>query len=82
MLRVLIVSAVNNTGGSVLSAILLHAGDNVAWQLFPNNGSHYDPAFVVPITTLVALAITVVWGARTLARRCASATAPTLVRTA
>lgn len=82
MLRVLIVSAVNNTGGSVLAAILLHASDNVAWQLFPNNGSHYDPAFVAPITALAALGITVAWGARTLARRGASATAPAAVRTA
>ena len=53
-LRVLIVWAYNNSRKSVLAAVILHAMDNVAWQLTPINGSHYDPAVTAPITALAA----------------------------
>lgn len=71
MLRVLIVAAVNSTGGGIWAAVVLHAGDNIAWQLFPNGGSHYDPAFVTPFTCLLAVIIMVALGPRTLAPRSA-----------
>jgi hypothetical protein len=38
------------------------------WQLFPNQGSHYDPRITGLITAFAAVIVTVVWGPRTLAR--------------
>lgn len=67
-LRVLIAWAYNNTGKSVLAAVLVHAMDNVSWQLTPINGSNYDPAFTAPITALSAASVALLWGPRTLAR--------------
>jgi membrane protease YdiL (CAAX protease family) len=82
-LRVLIVWAYNNTGRSVLAAVLLHATDNVSWQLTPINGSQYDPALTAPITAGAAVIVTFLWGTKTLARyRYASSEThgPTLTR--
>jgi membrane protease YdiL (CAAX protease family) len=66
--RVLLVWLYNNTGKSVFAAALCHAMINVSWQLFPNQGSHYDPRINGLITALAAVIVTVVWGPRTLAR--------------
>ena len=66
--RVLIVWIYNNTGKSVLGAILFHAMSNLGWQLFPIHGSHYDPRVTGLILALAAALVTVVWGPRTLAR--------------
>ncbi len=67
-LRVLIVWLYNNTGKSVLAAILVHDTDNVSASLFPNDGSHYDPAFTGVITAATAVIVALLWGPRTLAR--------------
>jgi membrane protease YdiL (CAAX protease family) len=67
-LRVLTVWAYNNTGASVLAAVLLHATDNVGWQLTPINGSSYDPALTAPITAAAAVVVSFLWGPKTLAR--------------
>ena len=67
-LRVLIVWLYNNTGGSVLAAILFHATDNVSVSLFPNAGSHYDPAVTGTITAITAAIVVLLWGRKTLAR--------------
>ncbi|MGD2134375.1 MAG: hypothetical protein PVI23_16415 [Maricaulaceae bacterium] len=57
----------NAAGRSVFSAVLFHAMSNLAFFLFPNLGSHYDPRVTTPI--LVAAAVGVVWGGgRTLGR--------------
>jgi hypothetical protein len=62
-LRILHVWIYDNTGGSMFGQALFHASFNVAWQLFPNDGSHFDPAFTTPI--LVAAALLVVgWSRR------------------
>jgi membrane protease YdiL (CAAX protease family) len=66
--RVLIVWLYNNTGKSVLPGILFHSMINVSWSLFPNYGSHYDPAITGSITVIIAVMITFLWGARTLDR--------------
>jgi uncharacterized protein len=66
-LRILIVWAYNNTRQSVVAAVILHAMDNVAWQLTPINGSHYDPAITAPIIALAAVTVTSLWGPATLA---------------
>ena len=66
--RVLFVWLYNNTNKSVFAAALCHAMQNVSWQLFPNQGSHYDPRITGLITAFAAVIVTVVWGPRTLAR--------------
>jgi uncharacterized protein len=67
--RVLHTWLYNNTGRSVLGAALFHASSNLSWQLFPNQGSHYDPRFVGPILAVLAALVTILWGPRTLAGR-------------
>lgn len=64
--RVLHTWLYNNTGKSVFGAILFHAMTNVSWQLFPNDGSHYDPRITGVIATAIAVLVTVWWGPRTL----------------
>jgi uncharacterized protein len=67
-LRIVIVWLYNKTGKSVFAAILVHDTDNVSWSLFPNYGSHYDPAVMGAITAIAAAIVTFLWGSRTLAR--------------
>ncbi len=67
-LRVLIVWLYNNTGRSLFGAILFHAMLNVSDILFPNYGSHYDPAVGGSIIAITAIIVTVLWGSKTLAR--------------
>jgi hypothetical protein len=55
--RVLIVWLYNNTGESLLPGILFHTIINVSWSLFPNYGSHYNPATEV-ITAIMAVIVT------------------------
>jgi membrane protease YdiL (CAAX protease family) len=66
--RVLYVWLYSNTGKSVFGAILFHDMYNIGYVLFPNNGSHYDPAIAFPITLVIAVIVTFLWGAQTLAR--------------
>jgi hypothetical protein len=66
--RVLLVWLYNNTGKSVFAVALCHTMINVSWQLFPNQGSHYDPRITGLITAFAAVIVTLVWGPRTLAR--------------
>ena len=68
-LRVIIVWLYNNTGKSVFAAALFHTTINVSWQLFPIQGSFFDPRVTGAITALVAATVIVVWGPRTLTRR-------------
>ncbi len=53
--RVLIVWIYNNTGRSVFGAAVFHATFNITWQLFPTNGSFWDPRVTGLIMTFVAL---------------------------
>jgi hypothetical protein len=64
---VLIVWLYTDAGRSVFAAILFHDLNNVSWQLFPNNGSHYDPRVSGVILAVMAMAVTIVWGPRTVA---------------
>ncbi|MEJ2216191.1 MAG: CPBP family intramembrane metalloprotease [Gemmatimonadota bacterium] len=66
--RVLLVWLYNATGGSVAATALCHATVNLSWQLFPNQGSHYDPRIVGLITALVAVVAFAIWGPETLNR--------------
>jgi CAAX protease family protein len=82
VLRILIVWIYNNTGRSLFAAILFHDTDNVSVNLFPNDGSHYDPAFTGTITAITAAIVTLLWGAKTLAWYRFSASAPDTSRRA
>jgi membrane protease YdiL (CAAX protease family) len=75
--RVLLVWVYNNAGHSVTAAALCHASLNVSWQLFPNQGSHYDPRVVGSITVAVAVLVSVVWGPQTMTRGGAASPADT-----
>ena len=67
-LRTLTVWLYNNTGRSLFAAIVFHATFNVAFAVFPNQGSHWDPAVAGVITAFAAAIITFLWGPKTLAR--------------
>jgi uncharacterized protein len=41
---------------------------NLSWQLFPNQGSHYDPRIFGTILAIAAVLVTLVWGPRALRR--------------
>jgi uncharacterized protein len=66
--RVIIVWLYNNTGRSVFVAAVFHALINLTWQLFPVNGSFYDPRVNGLITAIVAVVVVIVWGPRMLTR--------------
>lgn len=70
--RVLYTWLYNNTGASVFAVALLHASANTAWQLFPVQGSHYDPQVAGLVQAAAALLVMAVWGPRTLVRRSAA----------
>jgi len=64
--RVIIVWLYNNTGKSVFIAAFFHMTINLTWQLFPVNGSYYDPVVTSLILVCVATIVVAVWGARNL----------------
>ena len=66
--RVIITWLYNNTGRSVFVAALFHTMHNLTWQLFPINGSYYDPRVTSLIITAVAVVVVVVWGPKKLVR--------------
>ena len=68
LLRILIVWLYNNTGTSVLAAILFHDMVNVSEFSFPNYGSYYDPFISDAILVVMVVIVTVLWGPKTLAR--------------
>jgi len=67
-LRILIVWPYNNTGKSVLAAILFHDMVNASEFSFPNYGSYYDPVITRALTAITAMIVTFLWGSKTLAR--------------
>jgi uncharacterized protein len=67
-LRTLTVWLYNNTGRSLFAAIVFHAMSNVSFAVFPNYGSHWDPAVAGAITAIAAVIVTFLWGPKTLAR--------------
>lgn len=71
--RVVLVWIYNNTARSVLAAVVVHQMSNMSWNLFPNNGSHYDPVVTGIITAIVAVVAVIGWGPRTLTRDAAPA---------
>jgi uncharacterized protein len=54
-LRLVMVWLFNGTGGSVFAVVLVHATNNLSWQLFPIQGSWWDPRIIGVITGTIAL---------------------------
>jgi membrane protease YdiL (CAAX protease family) len=67
--RVIMTWLYNNTGKSVFSAVIFHAMINLTWQLFPINGSYYDPQVTSLIVAAAALIVVLIWGPSTLRLR-------------
>ena len=65
----LLVWLYNNTGQSVFAVAWMHVSANVSWQLFPNQGSHWDPRVNSLVVALAAALIVAISGSRTLIRR-------------
>ena len=57
--RVVMVWLYNKTGKNVFAAALFHMMINVTWQLFPINGSYFDPRIA---STILALMVVVIIG--------------------
>lgn len=67
--RIFTVWLYNNTGKSVFAAALFHATLNLAYVLFPVDGSHFDMRLAGLVMAVAALVIITVWGPKTLAGR-------------
>ena len=61
-LRILHTWLYNNTGRSVFGQALFHSSANTCWQLFPNNGSHYDPRITGVILAITAALVVMMFG--------------------
>lgn len=53
-----------NAGRGVPIMVVFHASGNIAYALFPNGGTHYEPIFVAPIVVLVAVMTIACWPRR------------------
>ena len=56
-LRLFMVWLFNRTGGSVFAVVMVHATNNLSWQLFPIQGSWWDPRINGVIMGSVALIV-------------------------
>lgn len=56
-MRILIVWTFNKCGKSIFPAIMIHGSYNLAYIMYPYNGSHYDPLLLSAVLWAVALAI-------------------------
>jgi membrane protease YdiL (CAAX protease family) len=55
--RVIMVWLYNRSGKSLFLMVLYHMMSNVVWQLYPVNGSYFDPVVFGIITALVAIGL-------------------------
>jgi uncharacterized protein len=60
-LRIIIVWLFENTGGSMIVAVLFHAMINLSWALFPVAGSFYDPLVTFIILSIASGLIAIRW---------------------
>jgi membrane protease YdiL (CAAX protease family) len=70
--RVVVVWLYYGSGRSVFITAIFHAMLNLSWQLFPNNGSHYDPRVTALIMVFFALIVTLKWRPQMLVRHYAT----------
>ncbi len=59
--RVIMTWLYNSTGRSVFVATVFHTMINLTWQLFPVQGSYYDPRATGAITAAVAVIVVILW---------------------
>ncbi len=69
VMRMILVWIYNNTGKSVFATALFHMTINVTWQLFPINGSYYDPCITSLILALITIIIIVFYNPQSFARK-------------
>ncbi|WP_052078269.1 CPBP family intramembrane glutamic endopeptidase [Spirochaeta lutea] len=55
--RIIIIWLYNRSGKSMIIPVLFHAFINISWQLFPVQGTYYNPAVTGSITAVVAAGI-------------------------
>jgi hypothetical protein len=55
--RVITLVVYERAGTSVMAAALLHASQNLSWQAFPMDGSHFDPRYAAPVFACGALSL-------------------------
>ncbi len=67
--RVIMVWLFNNTGHSVFGMALFHMTLNATWQLFPIQGSDWDPRVTGLIVAAMAAIVVVVWTPQLRGRR-------------
>jgi membrane protease YdiL (CAAX protease family) len=67
-LRILTVWIFNNTGKSIFAAAIIHSMINLGWQLFPIDGSYFDPRITGLILAFVVVIVTLIWGPQRLTR--------------
>lgn len=68
-LRVVLSWIYANAGPGILAVTACQASSNVAWSVFPNHGSHFDPVVAGVLAAAVAVAVVLAFGPRTLAGR-------------
>lgn len=54
-IRIILIWLFRRSGGIIFIAVLFHATINISWQLFPVNGSYYEPAITGTISMLIAI---------------------------
>jgi hypothetical protein len=67
-IRILTLWIYNNTGKSVFATTLFHTMNNLSWVMFPNYGSHYNPAVTTPLFLLIVVAVVYLWRPKTLSQ--------------
>lgn len=63
-MRLIMVQACRHAGLGLAGAILFHAASNLAWQLFPVQGSWFDPRLHGLLMAASALVLSVAWRRR------------------
>jgi uncharacterized protein len=66
--RIIMVWLFNNNGRSVFAMALFHAMINLCWQMFPVQGSYFDPRVNAVIMLILAMAVVFIWEPKTLNR--------------
>jgi membrane protease YdiL (CAAX protease family) len=60
-LRTIMIWLYRHAGESVLAAAIFHATINISWQLFPVNGSFYDPKIFSLVTIALGILMVARW---------------------